>query len=550
MNPPTALEFTAIDFETANRDNASVCQVGVVRVESGMVVARDSWLVIPPTGVESDDFDPGNIRIHGIFPSDVRKKGITWQQSLDRLQTFSRGTALVAHNVSFDRGAFEAACLASGIAPPALRWEDTLVIARRHLQLENYKLPTVAAHVGIRKFKHHDAAADAEACAQIAIHVANEIGASDIDDLWPVRKRSSSTAQHLYYDRASTAKSSELPQPSADADERHPLYGQMVVLTGDLDDMARWDAFEAIAAVGGIPQKGVTLKTTVLIVAGYDRIPANYNPSLGTGKERKAGEYIERRGREITFIGASDFREALAWAPAEDSYPPAVLDLEDDNPGQPEVEPVYETTSTSSEPEFSQPTESTDDELSVDGRKLQALPDPDADADADAEADAEAERVIAREPEAPVNPVRPVQATASHDPVSTYDPTPRTEYRAPERQPEPRLAPTPEPRPVPDGYESFAAPPKTPSTGGSTARKIIGWLILIPSALATLLMLLFLVIAFIQPGELAVKIGAIILLLLITFVPAALTYLGIYLIWLRDRRRAKRVESQTVVVQR
>lgn len=344
MNPPTALEFTAIDFETANRDSASVCQVGVVHVEAGTVVARDSWLVIPPTGMEPGDFDPGNIRIHGIFPSDVRKKGITWQQSLDRLKAFSRGTALVAHNVSFDRGAFEAACRASGIAPPTLRWEDTLVIARRHLQLPNYKLPTVAAHVGIRKFKHHDAAADAEACAQIAIHVAKEIGARDIDDLWPVRKRSASTAQHLYYDRASTAKSSELPQPSADADERHPLYGQMVVLTGDLDDMARWDAFEAIAAVGGTPQKGVTLKTTVLIVAGYDRIPANYNPSLGTGKERKAGEYIERRGREITFIGASDFREALAWAPAEDPCPPAVLDLKDDNPGQPDVEPVYETT--------------------------------------------------------------------------------------------------------------------------------------------------------------------------------------------------------------
>lgn len=539
MNPPTALEFIAIDFETANRDSASICQVGVVRVEAGMVVARDSWLVIPPTGMEPDDFDPGNIRIHGIFPSDVRKKGITWQQSLDRLKAFNRGTALVAHNVSFDRGAFEAACLASGIAVPTLRWEDTLVIARRHLQLPNYKLPTVAAHVGIRKFKHHDAAADAEACAQIAIHVAKEIGARDIDDLWPVRKRSASTAQHLYYDRASTAKSSELPQPSADADERHPLYGQMVVLTGDLDDMARWDAFEAIAAVGGTPQKGVTLKTTVLIVAGYDRIPANYNPSLGTGKERKAGEYIERRGREITFIGASDFREALAWAPAEDPCPPAVLDLKDDNPGQPDVEPVYETTSTSPEPEFSQPTESADDDLSVDGRKQQAL----------SESESESERVTAKEPEAPVNSVPPVQTTASFDPVSTYDPTPRTEHRAPLRQPEQRLTPTPEPRLIPDGYESVAAPPKTPSAGGSTARKIIGWLILIPSVLATLLMLAALVVGFMAPGDLMTKVLGIIMLVIITLVPAGLTYLGVYLIWLRDCRRAKNNRSQEEVLQ-
>ncbi|MGK4218669.1 exonuclease domain-containing protein, partial [Kocuria marina] len=316
MNSPSALEFTAIDFETANRDAASVCQVGVVRVEKGLVVERDSWLVIPPTGVEA--FDPGNVRVHGIFPRDVRKKGITWRQSVDRLMAFGRGTALVAHNVSFDRGVFEAACLASGLDLPSLRWEDTLAISRKHLQLDNYKLPTIAAHVGLRKFRHHDAAADAEACARIAIHIASEIGAQDIDALWSRRKRASRTAAHYYYDRASKAKASELPQPAEDADPNHPFFGEKVVLTGDLDDMTRWDAFEAIAAAGGTPQKNVTLKTTLLIVAGYDHIPFNYDPSLGSGKEKKAAEYRDR-GNNIAFIGASVFRNHLAWVPAGDT---------------------------------------------------------------------------------------------------------------------------------------------------------------------------------------------------------------------------------------
>ena len=535
MNPTTALEFTAIDFETTNRDNASICQVGVVRVEGGRAVARDSWLVIPPTG--ADNFDPGNIRIHKIFPRDVRKKGITWEQSLDRMKAFNRGTALVAHNVSFDRGAFEAACLRSGIVPPSLRWEDTLVIARKHLQLKNYKLPTVAAHVGIQKFKHHDAAADAEACAQIAIHIAGQIGARDIDDLWPTRKRSTSTAQHHYYDRASTAKISELPQPSADADERHPLYGQMVVLTGDLDDMVRWDAFEAIAAVGGTPQKGVTLKTTMLIVAGHDRIPANYDPSLGTGKEKKAGEYIERRGREITFLGALDFREALAWAPEEHPHAPAVLELEDYIPVQPEIEPVSESTSTPPDPSFSRPSSSARHESNPEEQVYHAPPEPEPEPEAEPEPEPEAKprRVTAREPKAFAEPLPPVQPTASFDPASTYNATPRTERQARDTQTEPR--------PAPQGYEPIATPHKQVGTGGSTARKIIGWVILIPSILATLFMLAALVVGFMAPGDLMTKVLGIIMLVVIALVPAGLTYLGVYLIWLRDRKRAESLRA-------
>lgn len=483
MNPPTALEFTAIDFETANRDYASVCQVGVVRVEAGRVVARDSWLVIPPTGV--NNFDAGNIRIHKISPRDVQKKGVTWEQSLDRLKAFSRGTAMVAHNVSFDRGAFEAACRVSNIVPPSLRWEDTLVIARRHLQVENYKLPTVAAHVGIEKFKHHDAAADAETCARIAIYIAEEIGARDIDDLWPTRKCSSSTARHHYYDRASTAKISELPQPSAAANERHPLYGQMVVLTGDLDDMARWNAFEAIAAVGGTPQKGVTLKTTMLIVAGHDRIPASYNPSLGTGKEKKAGEYIEHRGREITFLGALDFREALAWVPEKHPYTPAVLELEDKIPGQPEIGLAHEPNSTPPGPSFSRSSTPVRHEAVVEDQVDHTSPEP------------EPMRVTVREPEASVKPLPPVQPAASFDPASTYNPTPRTEHQARDTQTEPR--------PAPQGYEPIATPHRQGGTGGSTARKIIGWVILIPSILATLFMLAALVVGFMAPGDLVTK---------------------------------------------
>jgi DNA polymerase-3 subunit epsilon len=63
------LDFTAIDFETANGDSASACAVGLVKVRNGKIVDSYSSLINPPTGWW--DFHPGNIRVHGIYPKDV-----------------------------------------------------------------------------------------------------------------------------------------------------------------------------------------------------------------------------------------------------------------------------------------------------------------------------------------------------------------------------------------------------------------------------------------------------------------------------------------------
>ncbi|MEI8087406.1 MAG: hypothetical protein WCG93_14445 [Paludibacter sp.] len=40
--------FTAIDFETAQGYRWSICQVGLVRVENGLITSEISFLVQPP----------------------------------------------------------------------------------------------------------------------------------------------------------------------------------------------------------------------------------------------------------------------------------------------------------------------------------------------------------------------------------------------------------------------------------------------------------------------------------------------------------------------
>ena len=58
------VNFIAIDFETATRSHASICEAGICVVRDGEVTETRSWLVQP----QDNWYDYWNIRIHGITP--------------------------------------------------------------------------------------------------------------------------------------------------------------------------------------------------------------------------------------------------------------------------------------------------------------------------------------------------------------------------------------------------------------------------------------------------------------------------------------------------
>ena len=174
------LDFTAIDFETANSSPASACSVGLVRVREGRVVAQAGWLIRPPAG--HDEFNEWNVRIHGIRAEDVRAAA-TWEQQLDRLCAFAGADVLVAHNAGFDLNVLRRACEATGLAAPPYRSLCSLAVARKTYDLDSYRLPSAAAAAGFGEFSHHHALADARACAQIIIDAALRAAVDDVDAL-------------------------------------------------------------------------------------------------------------------------------------------------------------------------------------------------------------------------------------------------------------------------------------------------------------------------------------------------------------------------------
>ena len=172
-----ALDFTAIDFETANASRASACAVGLVRVRDGEVVATSGWLIKPPPG--HDEFHHWNTRIHGIRREDV-ETAPTWSEQFDWLCDFAGDDVLAAHNAGFDLSVMRHSAAVTGLDCPPYRSLCTLQVARKAYELDSYKLPVAAAAAGFGDFAHHDALADARACAQIVIDSARRAGAPDV----------------------------------------------------------------------------------------------------------------------------------------------------------------------------------------------------------------------------------------------------------------------------------------------------------------------------------------------------------------------------------
>ncbi len=158
-----------IDFETATRARASACAIGMIWVRENAIVARAFHLIRPP----GNDYDWFNTDLHGIGPEDTAESpdfGRLWPRLRPHFE--APGVAIVAHNARFDIGVLWGALDHYGYPRPAMETLCTVALARRTWpDLPNYRLPTVARHIG-HPFRHHDALEDAEACAMILIEAA------------------------------------------------------------------------------------------------------------------------------------------------------------------------------------------------------------------------------------------------------------------------------------------------------------------------------------------------------------------------------------------
>ena len=156
--------FAAIDFETANEQRCSVCSVGVVIVKEGEITDSYYSLIRP----EPEYYTYWTTRVHGLTLADTAGAPVfpdVWREIAPRIE----GVPLVAHNKAFDESCLQAVFRTYSMDYPDYDFYCTLQASRRVIKgLPDYQLHTVAACCGYKLERHHNALADAEACAWIA----------------------------------------------------------------------------------------------------------------------------------------------------------------------------------------------------------------------------------------------------------------------------------------------------------------------------------------------------------------------------------------------
>ena len=163
-NPPC---FAAIDFETADYGRDSACAVAAVVVRGTTIEKQLYHLIKPPRRSFVFTY------IHGIEWRHVEKKP-AFEGIWDELQEHIGPVEFIAaHNASFDRSVMRACCAMSHIEMPAKRFLCTMKMARRIWEIRPTKLSDVCDKLCL-PLKHHDAASDALACANIVLRAIGE----------------------------------------------------------------------------------------------------------------------------------------------------------------------------------------------------------------------------------------------------------------------------------------------------------------------------------------------------------------------------------------
>ena len=160
-------DFAAIDFETANGKRTSVCSVGIVIVKGGKIVNKIYRLIRPAPNY----YTQWTTAIHGLTYDDTMEAD-DFPEVWAEIKPLIDGLPLVAHNSPFDESCLKAVHEFYEMDYQNYEFHCTCRTSRKLFpNLPNHQLHTVSEHLGFTLNNHHNALADAQACAHIAMKV-------------------------------------------------------------------------------------------------------------------------------------------------------------------------------------------------------------------------------------------------------------------------------------------------------------------------------------------------------------------------------------------
>src|SRR5699024_8797010 len=179
----SVINFTAIDFETANGFRGSACAIGAVKIRNGVIAETHYSLLQPPVGY--DRFDPRNMAIHRITPDDVATAP-TFAEHFPTLHEFVSDDVVVAHNAGFDIGVIESGLEVCQLPIPRLDFACSLTLSRINYKLASQALATAADDAGFVLDDLRIALEAANASAAVVVDVAHRLATDSLDAMLEV----------------------------------------------------------------------------------------------------------------------------------------------------------------------------------------------------------------------------------------------------------------------------------------------------------------------------------------------------------------------------
>ncbi len=183
------VEFCVLDLETTggSSEYEEITEIGAVKYLGGQEVGRFATLVNPRRAI------PAFITVLTGITDAMVANAPTIDEMLDPLLEFIGDSVLVAHNARFDVGFINAALVRAGHERLPNRVLDTVSLARRLVgaDVDNCKLATLAASLGLANQPSHRAINDVLATADLLHHLierAAGFGVFDLDDFAALAK--------------------------------------------------------------------------------------------------------------------------------------------------------------------------------------------------------------------------------------------------------------------------------------------------------------------------------------------------------------------------
>ncbi len=165
-------DVVVFDFETTglSATDCKIIEIGAVKIHGGKITEQFETFVNP-----EEHIDEESTKIHGIVDSDVADAP-TYPHALQDFYKFTRNSTLVAYNIAFDFSFLSLYGSKAGYNFNDNPQIDALKLAVANVKgVKNYKLKTIADHLGVLLDNAHRAVYDAIATAEVFIKLAKYI---------------------------------------------------------------------------------------------------------------------------------------------------------------------------------------------------------------------------------------------------------------------------------------------------------------------------------------------------------------------------------------